>query len=64
MKPGAVHKSPGIFLTAEKNSGKCELGDRLMKDVRPVIASNGGPLHPNGIGRITEHVRKGEWNKF
>ena len=37
MIPGAVHRSPGICLTAEK---KPQLGDRLMKFVRPVIASN------------------------
>ena len=28
---GAVHKSPGICLTAEENPGKPQLGDRLMK---------------------------------
>ena len=37
---GAVHNSPAIYLTAEENSGKLQLGDRLMKVVRPVIASN------------------------
>jgi hypothetical protein len=37
MKLGAVHKSPGIYLSAEENPGKPQLGDRLMK----VIASNG-----------------------
>ena len=25
---GAVHRSPGIYLTVEENPGKCELGDR------------------------------------
>ena len=28
---GAVHRSPGICLTAEENSRKPELGDHLMK---------------------------------
>ena len=42
MKPGAVHRS-GIYLTADENTGKPQLGDRLMKAVRPVIISN-GPL--------------------
>ena len=28
---GAVHRSPGICLTAEENPGKPQLGDRLMK---------------------------------
>ena len=31
MIPGAVHRSPGICLTAEENSKKPQLGDRLMK---------------------------------
>ena len=31
MIPGVVHRSPGICLTAEENSGKPQLGDRRMK---------------------------------
>jgi hypothetical protein len=31
MMPGAVHRCNGIYLTAEKNPGKPQLGDRLMK---------------------------------
>ena len=31
MIPGAMHKSPGICLTAEENPRKPQLGDRLMK---------------------------------
>ena len=31
MIPGAVHRSPGICLTAEENPGKPQLGDSLMK---------------------------------
>ena len=41
MKPCYVHRSPGIYLMTEENPGKPQLGDRLMKAVRPVIASNG-----------------------
>ena len=40
VKPGAVHSSPGIYLT-EENSGKPHLVDPLMKAERPVIAPNG-----------------------
>ena len=29
MIPGAVHRSPDIFLTAEETPGKPQLGDRL-----------------------------------
>ena len=39
MIPG----TDGIYLTAEENPGKLQLGDRLVKAVRPVIASNGVP---------------------
>ena len=31
MIPGAVHRSPGIYLTAEKSPRIPHLGDRLMK---------------------------------
>ena len=30
MIPGAVHRSLGICITAEENSGKSQLGHRLM----------------------------------
>ena len=36
MIPEAVHRSPGIYLIAEKNPGKLRLGDRRW----PVIVSN------------------------
>ena len=52
MIPGAVHRFPGIYLTAEENPGKPQFGDRLMKAVRLVIASK-------EVGRITQNVRKG-----
>ena len=41
MIPGALHRSPGTCLAAEGNLGKPQLGDRHMKAVRPVSASNG-----------------------
>ena len=31
---GAVHRSPGIFITAEENPRKPQLGDHLMKGLR------------------------------
>ena len=34
MKPRAVHRYPGIFHTAEENSGKPRLEDSLMKTVQ------------------------------
>ena len=35
--PGVVYRYPDICLKAEENLGKLQLGDRLMKAVRPVI---------------------------
>ena len=44
MIPGAVHKSPGICLTAEENPGIPQIGEKSDEGtVRPVIASNGVP---------------------
>ena len=40
---GLVYRTPGIWLTGEENIGKPQLGDRLMKTVRSVIASIGAP---------------------
>ena len=55
MIPGAVHRSPDIYLTAEENPEKPEPVDRLMKAVRPVIPSNEvrriARYFRNGIGR-------------
>ena len=33
VKPGAVHGSPNICLTAEENPGKSQLGDNFMNVV-------------------------------
>ena len=41
---GTVNRSLGIYLPAEENPRKPQLGDRLMKPVRPVIASNEVPF--------------------
>ena len=43
MIPGAMHRSPGICLTAEETPEKYQIGDRLMKVMEPVIALNGVP---------------------
>ena len=41
--PGAVHGSPGIYLTVGEDPSKYHLGDRSMGAMRPVIALNGVP---------------------
>ena len=43
MIPEAVHRSPGICLTAEENPAKPQLRDRLIKGLY-LIASNGVPF--------------------
>ena len=40
VKPRTVHRSHGIYLRVEENPGNYQLGDRLLKDEPPVIASN------------------------
>ena len=35
---GLVRRYPGIYLTAEENPGKPQLGNRLIKALRPDIA--------------------------
>ena len=55
MIPGAVHRSPDIYLTAEENTGKvsCATSHRIRWD----------PLPSYEVGRIAQHVRKGEWTE-
>ena len=56
---GDVHTSSGICLTAEESPGKLQLGDRLMKAMRPVSASNGVPyLQMRSVGSHSESGRK------
>ena len=58
MIQGTVHRSPGIYLTSLEIPGKPQLGERQMKGLlRPVI--KWGPLPPNEVSRIAQHVRKG-----
>ena len=67
MMPGVVHRSPGIYHTAEENPGKPQLGNHLMKTLRSVIASNGFPcLQMMPVGSYStleeEKERKKEGN--
>ena len=41
MISGTLNRYPGIYLTAEENLGKPQLGELLMEAVQIVIASNG-----------------------
>ena len=44
---GAVHRSPSICLTAEENSRKLQLGDRLMKGLCDQSSPQRGSLASN-----------------
>ena len=54
----AVHRSPGICLTAEESPRKPQLGDCLMKGLCDQSLPQMGPFHSNEVGRIEQHVRK------
>jgi hypothetical protein len=59
MIPGAVHRSSPF--TTEENPGKPQLGERLMKNVQPVIASNGVPyLLMRSVGSHSTTGRESE----
>ena len=57
---GAVHRSSVICLTAEENSRKPKLGDRLMKGLCHQSSPQMGPFPSNEVGRIEQRARKGE----
>ena len=56
---GAVHRSPGICLTAEENPRKPQLGDCPMKGLCDQSSPQMGSFHPNEVRRIAQNVRKG-----
>ena len=56
VKPGAMHRFPGIYLMAEENPGKSQLGDNLMKAVTSHCLK-WGPLRYTDVGRIAQHNR-------
>ena len=60
---GAVHRSPDICLTAEENPRKSQLGDRLLKGLCELSSPQMGPFPQYEVGRIAQHVRKGEGRK-
>ena len=52
-----MHRSTGIFLMTEENSGKPQLGDRLIKVVLLVITPQ---IPANKFGTIAQHVKEGK----
>ena len=64
--PVIVRRSPGIYLTAEENTGKPHLRESLMKAVRPFIALNGVPyfqMRSVGSHRTLGRDKKGKKEK-
>ena len=55
---GAGHRSPGMYLTAEENPRKPQLKG-LFDQSSPQM----GPFPSTEVGRIVQHVRKGEERK-
>ena len=63
VKQAVVHRSD-IYLAVKENSGKLQLEDRILKIVRPVIASNGIPyLQMTSVGSHKTSGREGEGRK-
>jgi hypothetical protein len=61
--PGAAHRSPGICLTTEENSGKPQLGDRRLKEYTTSHCLKWDPFPPNKVGRNAQHVRTSDVKK-
>ena len=56
-----MHRSPDIYLMAEENPGKLQLGDRLIKSVQPVISNVVPYLQITSIGSDrTTRKKRGE----
>ena len=64
-KPQVLHRCLGIYLTAEENPWKSELGDRLMKTVGPSLPQLGSPLPPRDYIRRRYKIKKfWLWSSF
>ena len=57
MMPGAVHRSPDIYLTTEEIPGNPQLLDCLTKAARPAMSSDGVP-YPSKRGRQNRTERQ------
>ena len=56
MIPGAVHRTPGIYLIAEENPGKSQLGDRRWRLCDHCLTFC--PLSPNDVIRSPSLLEK------
>ena len=61
--PEAFHRSPGIRLTAEENSGKLQLGDSDMKGRATGHRLKWGPFPPNEVDRVAQYIRERDERK-
>jgi hypothetical protein len=58
MTPEALHRSTGIYLTAEESPGKPQLGDHLKKGCATSHRLKWGSFPPNEVDRIPQQVKK------
>ena len=58
MVPVDVHRSPGIYLTAEVKPGKPQIEDCQWR-LWDQSSAQMGPVPPIAVGRIAQHVRIG-----
>ena len=60
VKPKAVHRSPGIYLTAEENPEKISASRTSDESNATGHHLKWGLLPSNDVGRIVQHVKQGE----
>ena len=61
VKPRALQRSLGIYIMAEENHRKPQVGDHMIKSIKSVIASNGVPYlqMKSLVSHSTSERRKG-----
>ena len=60
MIPGAVHRSPGICVTAEENPGISQLGDPLMKRLCDQSSPQTSSFPKNEADSTAQRVSRGK----
>ena len=63
MIPGALQRSPGICLMADEAPGKSQNKRSSDEGCATSYRLKWGPLHPDEVGRIAQHVGEGEGKK-
>ena len=63
VKPGAVHRSPGICLTAEENPWKASARRPSDEGCATSHSLKWDTLFPHEVGRIAQNVMEGQRRK-